>query len=128
MKRLIFLASNLAVIAACPVYASPLAEFAKAHDVEFIVAGCLVMGIAGSIGGMLYPLPEDSKIKHWGLKLVASIMAGIAAFVYALSTPESLRPITVLWCGGVALVAPALIDNIHAMILAFIMKKFGGGV
>lgn len=126
MLRLIFLICNLFVIASYPAYASPLSEFAKAHNIEFIAAGCLVMGIIGSIGGMLYPLPDDSKIKDWRLKLVASIMAGIAAFVYAIGTPESLRPIVILWCGGVALVAPALIDNIHAMILAFIMKKFGG--
>lgn len=126
MQRLIFLICNLFVIASYPAYASPLSEFAKAHNIEFIAAGCLVMGIIGSIGGMLYPLPDDSKIKDWRLKLVASIMAGIAAFVYAIGTPESLRPIVILWCGGVALVAPAMIDNIHAMIIAFIMKKFGG--
>ena len=126
MKRLIFLASNLAVIAACPVYASPLSEFAKAHDVEFIVAGCLIMGLAGTIGGMLYPMPDDSKVKHWGLKLVASVMAGIAAFVYAVGDIEGLRPITILWCGGVALVAPALLDNAHALLISLINKRFGG--
>lgn len=56
MKRLIFLASNLAVIAACPAHASPLADFARAHNVEFIVAGCLTMGILGAVGGMLTKL------------------------------------------------------------------------
>ncbi len=126
MQRLIFLICNLIVVASYPAYASPLSEYAKAHNIEFIVVGCLVMGIIGSIGGALYPLPDDSKIKDWRLKLVASFMAGIAAFVYALGTPESLRPITVLWCGGVALVAPAMIDNIHAMIVAFLLKKLGG--
>ncbi len=127
MRRLIFLASNLAVVASYPVYASPLSTFAQQHNVEFIAAGCFIMGIVGTIGGVLYPVPDDSKVKHWGLKLVASIMGGVAAFVYALSTPESLRPITILWVGGVALVAPAFIDNVHAMILAFLMRKFGGG-
>ena len=56
MKRTIFLISNLAVIAACPVYASPLSEFAKAHDVEFIVAGCLAIGVLGTVGRMLTKL------------------------------------------------------------------------
>lgn len=126
MQRLVFLICNLIVVASYPAYASPLSEYAKAHNVEFIVGGCLVMGIIGSIGGMLYPLPDDSKIKDWRLKLVASFMAGIAAFVYAVGNVEGLRPITVLWCGGVALVAPAMIDNVHAMIVAFMLKKFGG--
>jgi len=126
MRRLIFLASNLLVIASYPAYASPLGDFARAHNVEFIVAGCLVMGIAGTIGGMLYPMPEDSKIKDWRLKLVASLMGGIAAFVYAVGDAEGLRPITILWVGGVALVAPALIDNVREMIVTLISKKIGG--
>jgi hypothetical protein len=126
MHRLIFLASNVAVIAACPAHASPLADFARTHNVEFIVAGCLVMGIAGTIGGMLYPMPEDSKIKSRGLKFIASFMGGIAAFVYAVGDVEGLRPITILWVGGVALVAPALIDNVREMIVTLTSKKIGG--
>jgi hypothetical protein len=37
-----------------------------------------------------------------------------------------LRPITILWVGGVALVAPALIDNVREMIVTLISKKIGG--
>ena len=67
--------------------------FAAAHKTDLIVLGC-VGGLAmGVTAGVLYPLPDNSKIKSMRFKCLLSVMGGIAAFIYTIGNamPPELR-------------------------------------
>jgi hypothetical protein len=99
--------------------------FAAAHKTDLIVLGC-VGGLAmGVTAGVLYPLPDNSKIKSMRFKCLLSVMGGLSAFVYALSK-GAIDEMTMLWVAGVAFAAPAAAEAAHAVIVGAIVGAING--
>lgn len=125
MLRFLFLFFKLLFIASVPVYAATLAETANDSHFELTVVGCTAAWVLGSIAGMLYPMPEDSKITSPWLKLTLSTLAGLVALVYTLQNGEGLQSISIVWVGLVSLIAPSTVENAKSLIVSFLTKRFG---
>ncbi len=96
-----------------------------AHKTDLIVLGC-VGGLAmGVTAGVLYPLPDNSKIKSKQFKCLLSVMGGIAAFIYTIGNGQ-LTELSMLWVAGVAFAAPAAAEAVHAVIVGAIVGAING--
>lgn len=126
MFRSILLFIKLALICSVPVYASTFAQTAQSSHFELTAIGCVAAWILGSIAGVLYPMPEDSKITNPWLKLCLSTLAGLVALVYTLQDGEGLKSISVIWVGLVSLIAPSTVENAKALFVSFLNRRFGG--
>ena len=106
--------------------------FAAIHKTDLIVLGC-VGGLAmGVTAGVLYPLPDNSKIESMRFKCLLSVMGGIAAFIYTISNGQ-LTELSMLWVAGAAFAAPAAAEALHAITVGVvtgaiegIARKLGG--
>ncbi|WP_298065168.1 hypothetical protein [uncultured Acinetobacter sp.] len=98
---------------------------ASAHKTDLIVLGC-VGGLAmGVTAGVLYPLPENSRVKSLWFKALLSVSGGLSAFVYALSK-GAIDEMTILWVAGVSFAAPAAAEAAHAVIVGAIVGAING--
>lgn len=112
--------------AAEPIVATDFIEkMAQTHTTSLIIGACITCWLIGSIIGALYPTPDDLKsteIRPW-LRLLICLAGGFAAFLWVLHDDGALNLLTPLWVGGVAFVAPHLIQTIPTIVKA----RFGIG-
>ena len=104
---------------------SVTAALAVSHKTDLLLLGCGVALTLGVTAGVLYPLPENSKIKSAWMKGLFSVSGGLAAFVYMLSK-GTLNEIGMLWIAGVAFAAPAAAEAAHAVIVGAIVGAING--
>ena len=111
---------------------SVTAALAVSHKTDLLLLGCGVALTLGVTAGVLYPLPENSKIKSAWMKGLFSVSGGLAAFVYMLSK-GTLDEIGMLWVAGVAFAAPAAAEAAHTITVGIvtgaiegIARKLGG--
>lgn len=100
-------------------------QLAKTHTTSLIIGACIACWLMGSLIGALYPTPDDLKsaeIKPW-LRFFICLAGGFAAFLWVLHDEGALNLLTPLWVGGVAFVAPHLIQIIPTVVKA----RFGLG-
>lgn len=100
-------------------------KLAQTHTTSLIIGACLACWLLGSVIGALYPTPDDLKsaeIRPW-LRLLICLTGGFAAFLWVLHDEGALNLLTPLWVGGVAFVAPHLIQIIPTIVKA----RFGLG-
>ncbi len=100
-------------------------KLAQTHTTSLIIGACIACWILGSVIGALYPTPDDLKsaeIRPW-LRFLICITGGFAAFLWVLHDEGALNLLTPLWVGGVAFVAPHLIQIIPTIVKA----RFGLG-
>ena len=100
-------------------------KLAQTHQTSLIIGACIACWWLGSIIGALYPTPDDLKsaeIRPW-LRLLICLTGGFAAFLWVLHDEGALNLLTPLWVGGVAFVAPHLIQIIPTVVKA----RFGLG-
>ena len=100
-------------------------KLAQTHTTSLIIGACLACWLLGSVIGALYPTPDDLKsaeIRPW-LRLLICLTGGFAAFLWVLHDEGTLNLLTPLWVGGVAFVAPHLIQIIPTIVKA----RFGLG-
>lgn len=98
---------------------------AAAHKTDLIVLGC-VGGLAmGVTAGILYPLPESSRVKSLWFKALLSVSGGLSAFVYALSK-GAIDEMTILWVAGVAFAAPAAAEAMHTITVGIVTGAIDG--
>ncbi|MGM8939575.1 hypothetical protein ACS8E2_12865 [Psychrobacter glaciei] len=100
-------------------------QLAQTHPTSLIIGACMACWLLGSIIGALYPTPDDIKsveIRPW-LRLLICLTGGFAAFLWVLHDEGTLNLLTPLWVGGVAFVAPHLIQIIPTIVKA----RFGLG-
>ena len=100
-------------------------KLAQTHQTSLIIGACIACWWLGSIIGALYPTPDDLKsaeIRPW-LRLLICLAGGFAAFLWVLHDEGALNLLTPLWVGGVAFVAPHLIQIIPTIVKA----RFGLG-
>lgn len=103
------------------------AVLAASYKTDLLLVGCGVALTLGVTAGVLYPLPKNSKIKSSWLKGLFSVAGGLAAFVYMLSK-GMLDEIGMLWIAGVAFVAPAAAEAVHAILVGAITGAVQGVV
>lgn len=101
------------------------AILAATHKTDLLLIGCGIGLTLGVTAGILYPLPENSKIKSMWFKALLSVSGGLAAFVYALSK-GALDEMTILWVAGVSFAAPAAAEAAHAVIVGAIVGAING--
>lgn len=97
-----------------------IAQLAQTHTTSLIIGACIVCLWLGSIIGALYPTPDDlrsAEIKPW-LRLLICLTGGFAAFLWVLNSDGVLTLLTPLWVGGVAFVAPHLIQILPTLVKA----------
>ncbi|WBF05311.1 hypothetical protein [Psychrobacter phage vB_PmaS_Y8A] len=100
-------------------------NLAMAHTTSLIIGACIACWLLGSLIGALYPTPDDLKsaeIRPW-LRFLICLTGGFAAFLWVLHDEGTLNLLTPLWVGGVAFVAPHLIQIIPTIVKA----RFGLG-
>ena len=116
------LAWRLAVFLSVPVLtlrrsfaASPLADLVAEYPTELILFGSILCLVLGSLLGTFYPAPEDVKKRPMslGIKFLVSVSFGIMAFIYVLHIDKSLTLLNPLWVGGVAFIAPAIVEIVR---------------
>lgn len=100
-------------------------KLAQTHTTSLIISACITCWLLGSVIGALYPTPKDlqSAEIHPGLRLLICLTGGFAAFLWVLNDEGALTLLTPLWVGGVAFVAPHLIQIIPTIVKA----RFGLG-
>lgn len=100
-------------------------RLAQTHATSLIISACITCWLLGSVIGALYPTPKDlqSAEIHPGLRLLICLTGGFAAFLWVLNDEGALTLLTPLWVGGVAFVAPHLIQIIPTIVKA----RFGLG-
>ena len=104
---------------------SVTAALAVSHKTDLLLLGCGVALTIGVTAGVLYPLPDTSKIKSSWLKGLFSVAGGLSAFVYMLSK-GTLDEIGILWIAGVAFAAPAAAEAVHAILVGAITGAVQG--
>lgn len=104
---------------------SVTAVLAVSHKTDLLLLGCGVGLTLGVTAGVLYPLPENSKIKSAWMKGLFSVSGGLAAFVYMLSK-GAIDEMTILWVAGVSFAAPAAAEAAHAVIVGAIVGAING--
>jgi len=108
-----------------PIVVDVLEQIAQSHTTSLIIGACIVFWLMGSIIGALYPTPDDLKSIEIsiGLRLLICLAGGLGAFLWVLNGDGALNLLTPLWVGGVAFVAPHLIQLVQPAI----KTKFGFG-
>lgn len=108
------------------------AILAATHKTDLLLIGCGVGLTLGVTAGILYPLPESSRVKSLWFKALLSVSGGLSAFVYALSK-GAIDEMTILWVAGVAFAAPAAAEAVHTITVGIvtgaiegIARKLGG--
>ena len=101
------------------------AILAATHKTDLLLIGCGVGLTLGVTAGILYPLPESSRVKSLWFKALLSVSGGLSAFVYALSK-GAIDEMTMLWVAGVAFAAPAAAEAAHAVIVGAIVGAING--
>lgn len=129
------LAWRLAVFLSVPVLTlrrtfaaeSPLAQLVATYPTELIFFGSMLCLVLGSLLGTFYPVPEDVKKRPMslGIKFLVSVSFGIMAFIYVLHIDKSLTLLNPLWVGGVAFIAPAIIEIVRAWLIKAVQSKLG---
>ncbi|MEC7118974.1 MAG: hypothetical protein VXW65_03595 [Pseudomonadota bacterium] len=136
MKLAVFwaLVWRVAVILSVPVLtlrrtfaASPLAELVATYPTELIFFGSILCLVLGSMLGTFYPVPEDVKKRPMslGLKFLVSLTFGVIAFIYVLHIDKSLTLLNPVWVGGVAFIAPAIVEIVRAWLIKAVQSKIG---
>lgn len=95
-------------------------KLAQSHGTSLIIGACIACWFMGSIIGAMYPTPDDLKsteIRPW-LRLLICLTGGFAAFLWVLHDTGTLNLLTPLWVGGVAFVAPHLIQIVPTLVKA----------
>lgn len=108
-----------------PIVVDFVEKLAQTHQTSLIIGACIACWWLGSIIGALYPMPSDLKsaeIRPW-LRLLICPTGGFAAFLWVLHDEGALNLLTPLWVGGVAFVAPHLIQIIPTIV----KDRFGLG-
>lgn len=125
---------RLAVFLSVPVLtlrrtfaASPLAELVSEYPTELIFFGSMLCLVLGSLLGTFYPVPEDVKKQPMSLsiKFLVSVSFGVMAFIYVLHIDKSLTLLNPLWVGGVAFIAPAIVEIVRAWLIKAVSSKMG---
>lgn len=100
-------------------------QIAQTHATSLIIGACFAFWFIGSIIGTLYPTPDELKTAeiNAGLRFLICLAGGFAAFLWALHGDGALNLLTPLWVGGVAFVAPHLIQVVPSVV----MSKLGLG-
>lgn len=128
------LAWRLAVFLSVPVLtlrrtfaASPLADLVAEYPTELIFFGSILCLILGSLLGTFYPVPEDVKKRPMslGIKFLVSVSFGVIAFIYVLHIDKSLTLLNPVWVGGVAFIAPAIVEIVRAWLIKAVQSKIG---
>lgn len=108
------------------------AILAATHKTDLLLIGCGVGLTLGVTAGILYPLPENSRVKSLWFKALLSVSGGFSAFIYALSE-GAIDEMTILWVAGVAFAAPAAAEALHTITVGIvtgaiegIARKLGG--
>lgn len=94
-------------------------DSAAVYADELIVFGSIVCLLIGAFLGVKYPAPESETPLAPSVKAAASILGGISAFIYVLHVDKQLTLLNPLWVGGVAFVAPAIIQIIRPLAIGF---------
>lgn len=129
------LAWRLAVFLSVPVLtlrrtfaaASPLADLVAEYPTELIFFGSILCLLLGSLLGTFYPVPEDVKKRPMslGIKFLVSVSFGVIAFIYVLHIDKGLTLLNPVWVGGVAFIAPAIIEIVRAWLIKAVSSKMG---
>ncbi len=90
------------------------AILAATHRTDLLLIGCGIGLTLGVTAGILYPLPESSRVKSLWFKALLSVSGGLSTFVYALSK-GAIDEMTILWVAGVAFAAPAAAEALHTI-------------
>lgn len=136
MKLAVFwaLAWRLAVFLSVPFLtlrrtfaASPLADLVAGYPTELIFFGSILCLILGSLTGTFYPVPEDVKKRPMslGIKFLVSVSFGVIAFIYVLHIDKGLTLLNPVWVGGVAFIAPAIVEIVRAWLIKAVSSKMG---
>lgn len=125
---------RLAVVLSVPLLtlrrtfaASPLADLVATYPTELIFFGSILCLVLGSMLGTFYPVPEDVQKNPMSrsVKFLVSVSFGIAAFIYVLSIDKTLTLVNPLWVGGVAFIAPAIVEILRAWLIKVVQSKIG---
>ena len=137
MKLAVFwaLAWRLAVFLSVPALTlrrsfaadSPLANLVATYPTELIFGGSILCLVVGSLLGTLYPVPKDVEKQPMSLavKFLVSLFGGMMAFIYVLHIDKSLTLLNPLWVGGVAFIAPAIVEIVRAWLIKAVQSKIG---
>lgn len=95
-----------------------LEQIARTHTTSLIIGACIACWLMGAVIGALYRTPDDLKSTEIsaGLRLLICLAGGFAAFLWVLNGEGALNLLTPLWVGGVAFVAPHLIQIVPSVI------------
>lgn len=103
-------------------YAGEYVNSAVAYSDELIVFGSVVCLLVGAFLGVKYPAPESETPLTPSVKAAASTLGGISAFIYVLHVDKQLTLLNPLWVGGVAFVAPAIIQIVRPLVIGFVER------
>ena len=135
MKLAVFwaLVWRVCVILSVPVltlrrsFAGPIVNLVATYPTELIFFGSILCLFLGSLLGTFYPVPEDVKKRPMSLsiKFLVSVSFGIVAFIYVLHIDKGLTLLNPLWVGGVAFIAPAIVEIVRAWLIKAVSSKIG---
>ena len=93
-------------------------KIAQTHTTSLIIGACIAFWFTGAVIGALYPTPDEMKTVEIsaGLRMLICLAGGFAAFLWVLNGDGALNLLTPLWVGGVAFVAPHLIQIVPSVI------------
>lgn len=103
-----------------PVVTDALDQIAQTHSTSLIIGACIAFLMMGAVIGALFPTPDDlrsTEINAW-LRLLICLAGGAAAFLWVLHNDGALNLLTPIWVGGVAFVAPHLIQLVPSLVKA----------
>jgi len=108
--------------------ASPLVDLVADYPTELILLGSMLCLFLGSLLGTFYPVPDDVKKQPMSLsiKFLVSVSFGIMAFIYVLHIDKGLTLLNPLWVGGVAFIAPAIVEITRAWLIKAVSSKMEG--
>lgn len=108
--------------------ASPIADMVRDYPLELIFFAAMMCLILGALLGTFYPVPEEVEARPMGrgLKFLVSVSFGVAAFIYVVSVDKTLTLVNPLWVGGVAFIAPAIVEIMRAWLIKAVRSRLGG--
>ena len=108
--------------------ASPLVDLVADYPTELILLGSMLCLFLGSLLGTFYLVPDDVKKQPMSLsiKFLVSVSFGIMAFIYVLHIDKGLTLLNPLWVGGVAFIAPAIVEITRAWLIKAVSSKMEG--
>lgn len=135
MKLAVFwaLVWRVCVILSVPVltlrrsFAGPIVNLVATYPTELILFGSILCLFLGSLLGTFYPVPEDVKKRPMslGIKFLVSVSFGVIAFIYVLHVDKGLTLLNPVWVGGVAFIAPAIVEIVRAWLIKAVQSKMG---